>query len=71
MKLVAELTCRGCGCNDRQACPGGCGWVLLDVDMPTGICSECAEEVEWDPRVLAEWNMPEPDEADHRGVLLP
>lgn len=28
--------CRGCGCTDAQACPGGCWWAELDL------CSQCA-----------------------------
>jgi hypothetical protein len=30
-------TCRGCGCTDDRACPGGCYWV--DDDL----CSRCDE----------------------------
>ncbi len=65
-------TCRGCGCTDDRACPGGCSWVLMDfayhdgyalesrgnalavapklhiTPLPTGMCSACAEECEWD-----------------------
>lgn len=29
-------TCRGCGCTDARACPGGCSWVTADL------CSACA-----------------------------
>lgn len=53
MHLIGERICRGCGCTDGRACPGGCAWVLLDVRTPTGVCSECAEEMEWEPEVLA------------------
>ncbi len=28
--------CRGCGCTDEMACPGGCHWVEPDL------CSRCA-----------------------------
>lgn len=35
------------------ACPGGCAWVLLDVDAPSGICSACAARLDWDPLELA------------------
>lgn len=35
-------TCRGCGCTDAQACPGGCWWVAPGVDL----CSTC------DPRIM-------------------
>lgn len=45
-------TCRGCGCDDDHACDGGCSWVLLDIDAPTGVCSACADAVGWDPRTL-------------------
>jgi predicted amidophosphoribosyltransferase len=45
--------CRGCACTDLRACPGGCSWVLLDIDYPTGICSACAEDMEWDMATLA------------------
>ncbi|QZI85818.1 hypothetical protein HXXDennis_15 [Xanthomonas phage HXX_Dennis] len=30
--------CRGCGCTDTQACPGGCHWV--DVEL----CSACVQD---------------------------
>lgn len=30
--------CRGCGCTDTQACPGGCCWV--DVEL----CSACVQK---------------------------
>lgn len=29
--------CRGCGCTDTQACPGGCAWVEKDL------CSACIQ----------------------------
>jgi len=25
--------CRGCGCTDLAACPGGCSWVLMDFEI--------------------------------------
>jgi hypothetical protein len=28
--------CRGCGCDDDHACPGGCWW------SKPGLCSTCA-----------------------------
>lgn len=53
-----QRTCRGCGCTDRHACPGGCSWVLLDLGMATGVCSSCAEELEWDPgRLVSIWEI--------------
>jgi hypothetical protein len=48
-----ERTCRGCGCTDSEACPGGCAWVLLDIDGPTGICSTCAQAFRWHPALMA------------------
>ena len=32
----AVPACRGCGCTDAQACPGGCWWAEVDL------CSRCA-----------------------------
>lgn len=29
--------CMGCGCTERSACPGGCGW---ETDR---LCSRCAD----------------------------
>lgn len=57
-------TCRGCGCDDDHACVQEvltrhgpvevpCAWVLLDIAEPTGICSACADEMEWHPMLLA------------------
>lgn len=74
--LVAPVpqlrTCRGCGCTDLRACPGGCAWVLLDIDAPSGICSTCAEAFEWDALQMANegWYRDEESEFE-RGVLLP
>lgn len=50
---LARRVCRGCGCTDNRACRGGCTWVLLDVDSPSGICSTCAETFQWHPALLA------------------
>lgn len=36
--MTDERTCRGCGCTDLRACPGGCYWVRPDF------CSACADE---------------------------
>jgi len=47
--LLPDLRiCRGCGCTDLHACPGGCSWALLDLYQPSGICSQCADEMDWD-----------------------
>ena len=32
---LAGGVCRGCGCTDDRACPGGCWWVEPDL------CSSC------------------------------
>lgn len=31
-----QRVCRGCGCTDARACPGGCYWAA------PGLCSRCA-----------------------------
>lgn len=33
--------CRGCGCTDRYACPGGCAW----VNERRTLCSSCYEKL--------------------------
>lgn len=50
--MPIERTCRGCGCTDSHACPGGCSWVLLDIEEPSGICSACARMFGWHPVIL-------------------
>jgi hypothetical protein len=30
-----ELKCRGCGCTNKRACPGGCSWIEKDL------CDRC------------------------------
>lgn len=49
--------CRGCGCDDHNACVNGCTWILLDLFNPTGICSRCGEAFGWDPHTLATENL--------------
>jgi hypothetical protein len=59
--LLLPRICRGCGCSDLRACPGGCSWVLLDFAIdagvvrtePSGICSMCADAMEWDMSLMA------------------
>lgn len=51
--IIGERICRGCGCTDRHACPGGCSWVLLDIGELSGICSRCARAFQWHPALLA------------------
>ncbi len=65
MTLDRMRICRGCGCTNDHACPGGCSWVLIDFEIhpgrerlqvqpiESGVCSSCAEVVEWDPNSLA------------------
>ena len=48
--------CRGCGCDDDHACvtdDGPCAWALLDVMMPTGVCTACADRLGWNMRAMA------------------
>ena len=41
--------CIGCGCDEINACDGGCSWVRIDHALGRGVCSECTEHVErWD-----------------------
>lgn len=35
--IAAVEVCRGCGCTDEVACPGGCSWAA------EGLCSSCRE----------------------------
>lgn len=59
--MAVLRVCRGCGCTDLAACPEGCSWVLMDfaigrdgvVPVPSGICSQCAENCEWDMIMMA------------------
>jgi hypothetical protein len=47
-------TCIGCGCDDDEACPGGCAWHFESVVHPDlGICTTCAREVgDQDPETV-------------------
>lgn len=47
-----ERVCRGCGCTDSAACVGGCSWTLMDIETPTGVCSQCAEALDWNWRAF-------------------
>lgn len=71
--LSPVITCRGCGCDDNHACEGGCSWVLLDVPWrrtrPTGVCSTCAENVEWDPQTMATMGTEPMLDRDARAIL--
>lgn len=55
MTYNGKRLCRGCGCTDDRACISfgeACTWVLVDIATPTGFCSFCAEDCEWDPGVM-------------------
>jgi hypothetical protein len=55
MTILGRRACRGCGCTENNACVVDgvpCRWVLLDVGVPTGVCSVCAEELRWQPQLL-------------------
>jgi hypothetical protein len=56
----SERMCRGCGCTENDACvteDGPCSWLLFDIETPTGFCTACAVEVEWDQEAIATfWN---------------
>jgi hypothetical protein len=49
--------CRACSCDDDHACVDElghpCAWALLDIATPTGVCTACADDLEWDYDVLA------------------
>lgn len=42
LTLQTPRVCRGCGCSDDFACPGGCAWVEAPTDKKPGLCSRCA-----------------------------
>lgn len=53
--MTGVTACRGCGCTDDRACPGGCAW----VDDPSGegeLCSACLIRI-WnrEPLPLTRW----------------
>ena len=60
------ITCRGCGCDDDHACVQAdgtpCGWALLDIETPTGVCTACAISVRWHPRALGTMGLIDLDE---------
>lgn len=66
---TAQRTCRGCGRVEPRAHGGGCSWVLLDIESPSGICSVCAAEMKWDPELMAHfinpWMVEEEDATNH------
>jgi len=50
MTGIILRTCIGCGCDDDNACIGGCHWAHEAETAPLGICSNCAQEI--DPEEL-------------------
>jgi hypothetical protein len=75
-------TCIGCGCDDDEACPGGCAWHFESVVHPDlGICTTCAWEIgDQDPETMvaeaaAEWISRSQelaaDRADAGDLILP
>lgn len=41
--------CIGCGCDQINACDGGCEWLRVDHAHGRGVCSECEQHLErWD-----------------------
>jgi hypothetical protein len=34
-------TCIGCGCEDDNACKGGCSWLAKSMSGRAGLCSSC------------------------------
>lgn len=55
--MSVERTCRGCGCTDSYACVDdageACAWILLDLFTPTGVCSCCADALDYQQEFLA------------------
>lgn len=72
--FIGVRECRACGCTDRNACiapQGPCRWTLLDIATPTGVCSACAEEMDWHPLLLATAGIEEqPELLQAAGGLL-
>lgn len=33
--------CIGCGCEDEEACEGGCSWIAISPSERVGLCSAC------------------------------
>lgn len=42
---VETSVCIGCGCDELNACDGGCVWLRLDPVDHVGVCSECPRHV--------------------------
>lgn len=67
------ITCRGCGCDDDHACAtaeGPCAWALLDVETATGVCSVCADRVDWHPVAMIALGLVDPGDAAARMIAF-
>ena len=67
-----DRICRCCGCSDDNACvtsTGPCFWVLLDVETPTGVCSACAAELDFNQEAMATACLPEVLDLLRRGGM--
>ena len=67
-------TCIGCGCDDNNACRGGCHWIHEAENAPLGICSNCAREIDVDELEGAEltWTLEYGEDGyQSSGLLLP
>jgi hypothetical protein len=67
-RATMKRICRGCGCTDDHACiadDGPCSWVLFDIESASGICSACADHVEWDSQIMATHGL----KPQHRGLV--
>lgn len=49
-------TCIGCGCDDANACEGGCGWISVNRETQRGVCTRCPQH---QTKFLAEQSPPE------------
>jgi hypothetical protein len=66
-RAAALRLCRGCGCDDDHACmtpDGPCSWTLLDAGTPTGVCSSCAQRVDFHPLALVSIGRDEDEEIE-------
>lgn len=61
LKRLQLRTCRGCGCTDRQGCPGGCTWTT-EPEAKVQWCDVCNDE--WKAE-LADYDPDEPHEWDY------
>lgn len=74
-RATMKRICRGCGCADDRACLtdglGSCFWVLFDIASPSGICSACADDWEWDAKTMALIGWKELQRAGVTGLAAP